>query len=924
MGCAMRHERAGWRNLPNESASWNVFCDGPAVCPVVTSMIVRTVVVAILSIGTGSVLANSPPDPPRILEPSAGGPAVSPWDVHMVTAAFSDPNRGDRHRCTDWEIRTAEEKDLVWSARCTSGPLALHVHLGDGSFQDTTALSYDADLVLLVRHFDSSGDAETDASLWSERPFRTGERSLIHPMILAAVSDDPPPRWTDSRGQPVELSDSDVTLSILGERDAAPMSRFAGSRWQSSVSETGGGHHPALVIIESGIASLDLQDTTLEIFDQDLVLRRIYLPPFSLAGGAVLALEVASDGATYYDETDRPPFASLARASETPWTIENDALRIERIATGFQLPVDLAFAPPTDEPDGPWLYVAELYGAIRLIRRDGSISTYAENLLDFGAEGPFPGEGEQGIGGIAIDPRSGDLFVSLPRVDGKEAPAPRVIRLHSLDEGRTASISSLVLELEGVEHVASHQISNVTLGPDRKLYVHVGDGSQIELASNPDVYTGKILRLNLDGSAPADNPFYDSSDGITARDYVFALGLRNPFGGDWRAANGRLYVVDNGPGHDRLIEAAPARDYLWNGSDESMFHYALFNWVRAAPVRLAFLQLETFGGSGFPEDYLDAAVVTESGPTWAAGPQTRGKRLTLLRFGVDGQVESAEELVRYAGFGRGTAAALAAGEDGIYFSDLYPDSAPSPFDHGASIFRIRYGGVARFGLHLPPDDSMAVQVADESDLPDVQTRSWRFGDEVVSSANAVTHRFSTPGVHEIRLFLGTEREDRIARAFVSVGDAPGTGLRAEYFDGWTDEGGPVVTRIEPSIDHDWGAGAPDPDLPADEFMGRWSGSLIPRITGTYVFETIGDDGVRLWINGHRLIDAWHPGWSEGRGSVELAAGQEYSVRLEYFEHQGDAKVHLLWTPPFGEREVVPPSVLYRPSGRSRTVGRTVP
>lgn len=890
-------------------------------------MMIRTfALTAVLLTTTASYgFANSPPASPVILEPGESASAVSPWDVHMVSGPFSDPNPADVHRCTDWEIRTAEERTLVWSAPCASGPLALHIHLGDGAFHEVTALSYASLWVLRVRHFDSSGDPETEASFWSEREFATGDQMLIHPMILRGISDDPPPRWIYPDGQPVELADSGGAIAILsGGND--PLARFSALRWQQIVPpDSAPRHHPAVVLIEAASDDLELPITRLEIYDYDLVLQRIYLPAFTLTAGATLTLHVASDGSTYYVDPNVPQFGSLARSSPVPWTIGSPALRLERIATGFQLPVDLAFAPsPSDEPDAPWMYVAELYGTIKVIARDGGISDYATGLLDFGAEGPFPGTGEQGIGGIAVEPETGDLFVTLPLLAGEDAPAPRVIRLWSADEGRTAAGASLVFKLEGLEHVASHQISNVSIGPDQKLYVHVGDGSHFDRARDPDMWNGKILRANFDGTAPADNPFYDSSDGITPKDYVFALGFRNPFGGAWRAADNHLYVVDNGPGIDRFVQAASGQDLRWDGTDDSMIENALFNFIRAAPVRVAFLQSETAGGSEFPENYLDSAVITESGPTWSAGPQTRGKRVSLLRFDDDGSIAGSEELVRYAGFGRGTAAGLAVGEDGIYFSDLYPDTSPTPFDRGASIFRIRYGGEAKFALRLQPDDPMTVEVVDRSDLRAATTRSWRFGNEAVDSSAVAAHTFSVPGVHEIRLRVANEREDLVVRAFVSVGHTPGSGLRAEYFEGSAVEGDPVVTRLESAIDHDWGEGAPDAALPADDFTVRWSGTLIPRVSGRYEFDALADDGIRLWIDGFPVIDAWFDGSWESGGTIALVAGRPYQIRVEYYERAGSASVRLFWTPPFGERELVPPSVLYRPTGRGRIAGRTPP
>jgi glucose/arabinose dehydrogenase len=50
----------------------------------------------------------------------------------------------------------------------------------------------------------------------------------------------------------------------------------------------------------------------------------------------------------------------------------------------------------------------------------------------------------------------------------------------------------------------------------------MGDGDVPAVAQNLDDFRGKILRVNLDGSAPADNPFYNAADGITARDYIYA------------------------------------------------------------------------------------------------------------------------------------------------------------------------------------------------------------------------------------------------------------------------------------------------------------------------------------------------------------------------------------------------------------------
>ena len=74
----------------------------------------------------------------------------------------------------------------------------------------------------------------------------------------------------------------------------------------------------------------------------------------------------------------------------------------------------------------------------------------------------------------------------------------------------------------------SHQISNLTIGLDRKLYVHNGDAEDTARGQDLEMFGGKVLRVSLDGSAPEDNPFYDVSDGITPRDYVLDSGETIP------------------------------------------------------------------------------------------------------------------------------------------------------------------------------------------------------------------------------------------------------------------------------------------------------------------------------------------------------------------------------------------------------------
>ncbi|HLM27171.1 MAG TPA: PQQ-dependent sugar dehydrogenase [Thermoleophilaceae bacterium] len=305
------------------------------------------------------------------------------------------------------------------------------------------------------------------------------------------------------------------------------------------------------------------------------------------------------------------------------------------------------------------MYVSELYGKLKVVRRHGTVSDYATGLLNFNPTGNFPGSGEQGVTGIAVDPASGDVFASKVYEDTASSSDPKphyakVVRFHSDDGEKTAASQTTILDMHGEPQGYSHQISNLTVGPDGLLCVHNGDGFNPAIAQNLGSFGGKVLRMSLGGNAAPDNPFYDTSDGISARDYVFASGFRNPFGGAWRSQDGAHYVVENGPSTDRFAQVVAARDFGWDGSNATMSNFALYNWSPPhAPVNIAFVEPQTSVGS-FPSDKMGHAFVTESGPTWASGPQELGKRIVELapRGGRSFTGTKPEEVVEYTGRAR--------------------------------------------------------------------------------------------------------------------------------------------------------------------------------------------------------------------------------------------------------------------------------
>ncbi|NOK58322.1 MAG: hypothetical protein GFH27_549279n128 [Chloroflexi bacterium AL-W] len=137
------------------------------------------------------------------------------------------------------------------------------------------------------------------------------------------------------------------------------------------------------------------------------------------------------------------------------------------------------------------------------------------------------------------------------------------------------------------------------------------------------------------------------------------------------------------------------------------------------------------------------------------------------------------------------------------------------------------------------------------------------------------------------------------------------GLGYALFDNTRLAGTPLVTGVDATVDWQWGTAAPSTDLPRDSFSVRWSGQVEAAQDGTYTFITRSDDGVRLWVDGQRLIDNWtNHAVTENRGSITLATGQRYDLQLEYYEQSGQATIQLFWEAPGQARQIIPSEQLY--------------
>ncbi|RZK44359.1 MAG: hypothetical protein EOO59_21965, partial [Hymenobacter sp.] len=125
----------------------------------------------------------------------------------------------------------------------------------------------------------------------------------------------------------------------------------------------------------------------------------------------------------------------------------------------------------------------------------------------------------------------------------------------------------------------------------------------------------------------------------------------------------------------------------------------------------------------------------------------------------------------------------------------------------------------------------------------------------------------------------------------------GDGLRGDYYQGLNFdhlEG----TRRDAQLDFDWQQAPPLRGMLADYFTVRWTGWLVPPVTGRYLLRLTVDDAVRLWLDDKQLLDEWRGqplGYYEA--SVELQAGRAYRLRLDYAQYSLRSRLQLAWERP---------------------------
>jgi aldose sugar dehydrogenase len=235
-----------------------------------------------------------------------------------------------------------------------------------------------------------------------------------------------------------------------------------------------------------------------------------------------------------------------------PWEIQTfqAKLHVEVVARGLEHPWSVAFLPGGDR------LVSERAGRLRVIR-DGK-------LLPDPVAGMPPVKSEALLGFMEVLPHPAFaqnqwLYLTYHKEISAEPKAIAMVLARArFDGSRLSDLQELLVS--DTWDGAGGAAARLVFGPDGKLYMGLG-ATRDPSAQNPASLRGKVLRLNDDGTAPADNPFVGRAG---YRPEIFTLGHRNPAGLAFNPNTGELWASEYGPnGGDEINILRAGRNYGW-------------------------------------------------------------------------------------------------------------------------------------------------------------------------------------------------------------------------------------------------------------------------------------------------------------------------------------------------------------------------
>lgn len=276
-----------------------------------------------------------------------------------------------------------------------------------------------------------------------------------------------------------------------------------------------------------------------------------------------------------------------------------DDLRPVVVASNLEHPWGLAFLP-----DGRML-VTERPGRMRIVARDGQVGPPLAGVPAVAASG------QGGLLDVVLHPQFADnRLVYWSFSEPGDGGAGTAVARGRLDGERLADVQVIFRQQPKVSG-SNHFGSRLVFARDGRLFVALGDRfHRKDDAQVLDNHIGKVLRLEADGRAPADNPFTQRAG---AKPEIWSYGHRNVQGAALHPTTGELWTVEHGPqGGDELNIPAAGANHGWpvitygrnygtgtkigEGTERADIAPPLRYWIPSiAPSGMAFLTSERYG-----------------------------------------------------------------------------------------------------------------------------------------------------------------------------------------------------------------------------------------------------------------------------------------------------------------------------------------
>ena len=259
------------------------------------------------------------------------------------------------------------------------------------------------------------------------------------------------------------------------------------------------------------------------------------------------------------------PVNATISDSQGVGTVNNDDF-LAALPSGFAETQIAGLSSPTAmaiHPDGR-IFVCQQAGALRVIKNGALLATPFTTLT-------VNSSGERGLLGIAFDPNyTTNHFIYVYYTATTPAIHNRVSRFTAdiaNEDVAVAGSELAILDLDNLSGATNHNGGAIHFGPDGKLYVAVGENANSANSQSLANRLGKMLRINSDGSIPADNPttfpnIAGSPTGLNRA--IWAVGLRNPFTFSFQPGTGRMHINDVGQNTWEEINVGTAgANYGW-------------------------------------------------------------------------------------------------------------------------------------------------------------------------------------------------------------------------------------------------------------------------------------------------------------------------------------------------------------------------